>query len=85
MINQQDENNKLNNVLDALRVLSNLASHSTTLPPQEMWPKTRHIANYCDLNIYTSRRYLMKLVNNNQAQVSSGPINNSLRWYIIES
>lgn len=84
MVNQEDESNKLDRILDALRDLSNFACPPTSLPPQEVWPKTRHIANYCNLDIYTTRNYLMKLVNNNQAYVSSGTINNSLRWYIIE-
>ncbi|WP_257017915.1 faeA-like family protein [Serratia fonticola] len=85
MENQGNEirEREIERVLIALQVLCNLKCSSGILPPQELWPKTRHIANFCDMDIYTSRRYLMKLVRNNKVYMSDGLINNSLRWYIV--
>lgn len=82
MKNQHDGENSLGEILAALQTLSH-ADNSAPLPPEALWPKTRHIANYCNLSIYATRRYLMILVKMNKAHVSSGPIDNSLRWYIV--
>jgi hypothetical protein len=82
MKNQYDGSIEIEKVLAALQVLCNFKCPPATLPPQMLWPKTRYIADFCDMDIYTSRRYLMKLVKNNQAYMSAGIINNSLRWYI---
>lgn len=68
----------------ALQVLCDFECPPTTLPPQVQWPKTRHIADFCNMDIYTSRRYLIKLVKNNKAYMSNGLIKNSLRWYIAD-
>ncbi|MFV8908429.1 FaeA/PapI family transcriptional regulator [Serratia fonticola] len=69
---------ELNQVLAALQNLSppNAACN------EEMWPKTRHIAEVCNIDIYISRYYLMKLVKDKKALVSSKSISNSLRWYL---
>ncbi len=75
---------EIEKVLMALQVLCNYECSAPPLPSQILWPKTRHIADLCDMNIYTSRRYLMKLVKNNKAYMSAGLINNSLRWYIAD-
>lgn len=84
MANQQDKD--IDRILEALRVLSSSDCLPLTLPPQGLWPKTRDIANYCDLSIYSTRHYLMKLVHNHRAYVSAGLLHNSLRWwYIAES
>lgn len=69
-------------ILTALQVLSRVDYPSGTLPPQDKWPKTRDIADYCDTNIYVSRYYLMKLVKKKKAYVSSGADHKSLRWCI---
>lgn len=69
-------------VLTALQVLSHVDCPLGTLPPQDKWPKTRDIADYCDTNIYVSRYYLMKLVKKKKAHVSSMPDQKSLRWCI---
>ncbi|MFC0227465.1 FaeA/PapI family transcriptional regulator [Serratia aquatilis] len=82
MSNQSDSNKELIRVLTALRTLCDIKCSSTTLPPQSLWPKTRHIADYCGMDIYTSRRYLMKLAKSKKAYMSDGSINNSLRWHI---
>lgn len=79
---QQDRSDNLARVLVALQVLSNKGCANALLPPQDEWPTTRQIANYCNINIYDSRRYLMKLVKDKKAQVSSKSINNSLHWFI---
>ncbi|WP_422528795.1 faeA-like family protein [Serratia fonticola] len=73
---------RISRVLVALQTLCNADGLPATLPPQSLWPKTRHIADFCDMDIYTSRRYLIKLVKSNKAYKSNGPVNNSLRWYI---
>ncbi|HHX4812397.1 TPA: hypothetical protein ACVBYD_000704 [Yersinia enterocolitica] len=55
------------------------------MPPQNLWPKTRDIANICDISIYRSRTVLLTLVARGQVQVTAHSINNSLRWFIIEN
>ncbi|OMQ18953.1 FaeA/PapI family transcriptional regulator [Serratia oryzae] len=82
MTNKYNENNGMERVLMALQSFCNFTYPPDTLPPQELWPKTRHIADACNMDIYISRHYLMKLVKNNMAYMSTGSINNSLRWYI---
>ncbi|WP_431223565.1 hypothetical protein ACQ86O_26650 [Serratia sp. L9] len=82
---QQDSQDNLARVLVALQVLSNTNCSGATVPPQAEWPTTRQIANFCDINIYDSRRYLMKLVKDKKAWVSSRQISNSLHWFIIGS
>lgn len=84
MKNQCNSNDEMGRVLVALQTLCNVGCLPVTLPPQSLWPKTRHIADFCDMDIYTSRRYLMKLVKNNKAHMSEGSVNNSLRWYIVD-
>ncbi len=76
--------NKMQKVLMALRTLCDIQCQPMTLPSQILWPKTRQIANYCDMDIYATRRYLIKLVNKKQAYMSDGRINNTYRWYIID-
>lgn len=80
-----EKEKQLNNVLIALRVLCKNDSHHTTIPPQAQWPKTREVAEYCEMTIYLARYYLLRLVENKKAYVTSGALNNSLRWYIAES
>lgn len=83
MKNQCNKSRKMERILVALQTLCNFNCPTAMLPPPQMqWPKTRHIADLCDMDIYTSRRYLMKLVKNDKAYMSTGLINNSLRWYI---
>ncbi|MFC0226911.1 FaeA/PapI family transcriptional regulator [Serratia aquatilis] len=84
MKNHTNHDKKLSRVLLALQSLCSDEDASDTLPSPELWPKTRHIADYCGIDIYASRRYLMQLVKNHQAYVSSSAINNSLRWYIVK-
>ncbi|WP_447883598.1 faeA-like family protein [Serratia fonticola] len=84
MKNQCSDGSNLERVLMALQALCDFECSLKTLPPQVQWPKTRHIADFCNMDIYTSRRYLMKLVKNHKAYMSAGLINNSLRWYIAE-
>lgn len=71
-----------NKILAALKTLSCVDCPPDTLPPQDKWPKTRDIADYCDTSIYVSRYYLMKLVQKKKAYVSSRSDHKSLRWYI---
>lgn len=54
------------------------------MPPQNAWPKTRDIADICDISIYRSRSVLLALVARGKVQVTAHSINNSLRWFIIE-
>ncbi len=84
MEHQCNSSDKISRVLVALRALCNTERLPATLPPQSLWPKTRHIADLCDMDIYTSRRYLMGLVKSKKAYMSNGPVNNSLRWYIAD-
>lgn len=84
MKNQYDMSTEMCRVLSALQTLCNGSCPKVTLPVQAMWPKTRHIADYCDMDIYTTRHYLIKLVERNKAYMSSCSINNSLRWYIVD-
>lgn len=81
MANHKKGVEELNRVLAAL---GNLSPPNATCN-EEIWPKTRYIAELCDINIYIARYYLMKLVKEKKASVSSRSINNSLRWYITES
>ncbi|MDA5483380.1 hypothetical protein PGS49_22530 [Yersinia intermedia] len=55
------------------------------MPPQNLWPKTRDIADICDISIYRSRSVLLALVARGKVQVTAHSINNSLRWFIIEN
>ncbi|WET16061.1 FaeA/PapI family transcriptional regulator [Yersinia intermedia] len=55
------------------------------MPPQSAWPKTRDIADICDISIYSSRSVLLALVVRGKVQVTAHAINNSLRWFIIEN
>ncbi|OVZ85488.1 FaeA/PapI family transcriptional regulator [Yersinia intermedia] len=55
------------------------------IPPQSAWPKTRDIADLCDISIYLSRQVLLTLVARCKVQVTPHSINNSLRWFIIEN
>lgn len=80
MENYKKSQDKLNRVFVALRTLSPLESTRN----EELWPKTRDISDLCDINIYISRYYLMKLVKEKKAAVSEGIINNSKRWCITE-
>lgn len=82
--NNKTRQKQLNNVLIALRNLCQHDSHHTALPPQTQWPKTREVAEHCELTIYLARYYLLRLVENKKAYVTPGSINNSLRWYIAE-
>ncbi len=71
---------ELNRVHAALQALSPPSAACN----EALWPKTRQIAELCDINIYISRYCLMKLVKDKKAYVSPKSINNSLRWYIAE-
>ncbi len=75
---------KLNNILSALQDICIRNPNYTTLPPQEQWPKTREVAEYCGTTIYLARYYLMKLVDSNKAYVSPKSVNKSLRWFIAD-
>ncbi|MCW8114303.1 FaeA/PapI family transcriptional regulator, partial [Yersinia intermedia] len=55
------------------------------IPPQNLWPKTRDIANICAISIYRSRTVLLALVARGKVQVTAHSINNSLRWFVIEN
>ncbi|WP_051916919.1 MULTISPECIES: FaeA/PapI family transcriptional regulator [unclassified Serratia (in: enterobacteria)] len=81
----KEREKQLNNVLNALRTLCKKEVPHTTVPPQVNWPKTREIAEYCEITIYLARYYLLRLVDEKKAYVTSGALNNSLRWYIAES
>ncbi|WP_071882817.1 FaeA/PapI family transcriptional regulator [Chania multitudinisentens] len=74
----------LNNILVALRALCHRDIHQTTLPPTEQWPKTRDVAEHCEITIYIARYYLMQLVESNKVHVAPKSVDNSLRWYIAE-
>jgi hypothetical protein len=51
-------------------------------PPQyDEWPKTREIAEGCDISIYSARIYLLELEKDGKVLCSHKSINNSLRWY----
>ncbi|TQI82248.1 FaeA-like protein [Serratia fonticola] len=81
----KEREKQLNNVLIALQDLCKHDTHHTTIPPQTQWPKTREIAEYCEMTIYLARYYLLRLVENKQAYVTPTPLNNSLRWYVADS
>jgi hypothetical protein len=83
--NNKEREQQLNTVLNALRALCKHDVHHSTIPPQVNWPKTREIAEYCEITIYLARYYLLRLVNDKKAYVTSGALNNSLRWYIADS
>ncbi|MFJ1230498.1 faeA-like family protein [Yersinia proxima] len=51
-------------------------------PPVINWPKTRELADKAQLDIYTARLVLMKLVDENRAKMSDTKVMNSLRWFI---
>ena len=73
------------NMLNALARLCSARMSSfegSLLPPPELWPKTREMADQCDENIYTTRTLLLTLVKEGKVYISSHPINNSLRWFI---
>ncbi len=78
------EDKQLEKILSALQKLCNNYDHQgvLVLPPENQWPKTREIAEYCDVTIYIARHYLMKLVEKKKAYVTATLVNNSLRWYI---
>lgn len=80
----KEREKQLNNVLNALQTLCRKDVHHSAIPPQVNWPKTREIAEYCEITIYLARYYLLRLVENKKAYVTSGALNNSLRWYIAE-
>lgn len=80
----KERDKQLNRVLTALQNLCKRDNHHTSIPPQIQWPKTREIAEYCEITIYLARYYLLRLVENKKAYVTSGALNNSLRWYIAE-
>lgn len=80
----KERETQLNRVLSALQNLCQRDNHHTPIPPQLQWPKTREIAEYCEMTIYLARYYLLRLVENKKAYVTSGSLNNSLRWYIAE-
>ncbi|CFQ48093.1 faeA-like family protein [Yersinia alsatica] len=71
-------------------VLGILAEHcnvlkeqfTETLPPVTSWPKTRELADKAQLDIYTARLVLMKLVDEDRAKMSETKVMNSLRWFI---
>ncbi|AHG20036.1 hypothetical protein Z042_10625 [Chania multitudinisentens RB-25] len=52
------------------------------LPPMEMWPKTRELADQCGVNIYVARTLLLALEKEGKVHCSHRSINNSLRWYV---
>lgn len=56
---------------------------SESLPPVTNWPKTRELADKAQLDIYTARLVLMKLVDENRAKMSETKVMNSLRWFIV--
>ena len=51
-------------------------------PPVINWPKTRELADKAQLDIYTARLVLMKLVDENRAKMSDTKVMNSFRWFI---
>ncbi|MBS0055612.1 faeA-like family protein [Yersinia sp. Marseille-Q3913] len=57
---------------------------SESVPPVESWPKTRELADKAQLDIYTARLVLMKLVAENRAKMSETKVLNSLRWFIAQ-
>lgn len=76
---------QINKVLSALYDLCQSEQNHTSLPPQVQWPKTREIAEYCEITIYRARYYLLRLVEKEKAYVNYDAINNSLRWYITDN
>ncbi|CFQ34977.1 MULTISPECIES: hypothetical protein [Yersinia] len=55
-----------------------------SVPPVDSWPKTRELADKAQLDIYTARLVLMKLVDENRAKMSETKVLNSLRWFIAQ-
>ena len=55
---------------------------SESPPPVINWPKTRELADKAQLDIYTARLVLMKLVDENRVKMSETKVMNSLRWFI---
>ncbi|MDN0094733.1 faeA-like family protein [Yersinia rohdei] len=53
-------------------------------PPVIHWPKTRELADKAQLDIYTARLVLMKLVDEDRAKMSETKVLNSLRWFIAQ-
>ncbi|CNH14572.1 Uncharacterised protein [Yersinia aldovae] len=55
-----------------------------SLPPVVNWPKTRELADKAQLDIYTARLVLMKLVDENRVKMSETKVMNSLRWFTAQ-
>ncbi|WP_241390410.1 MULTISPECIES: FaeA/PapI family transcriptional regulator [Serratia] len=56
-------------------------NYSLSLP--ETWPTTREIADFCEMDIYRARYFLLKLVKAGLIEMKTSNINNSLRWCCI--
>lgn len=72
-------------VYAALSTLCAARAPDGGIPPQDRWPKTRDIADLCDISIYISRNVLLALVACGRVQVTPHSINNSLRWFIMKN
>ncbi|WP_337263548.1 MULTISPECIES: hypothetical protein [unclassified Serratia (in: enterobacteria)] len=73
---------KKRQMLKALQGLCALHMTQETLPPPELWPKTRELADRCGENIYVARTLLLALEKEGEVCCTHRSINNSLRWFI---
>lgn len=68
--------------LDIYKTLLSLVPIIKSPPPQyDAWPKTRVIADACDISIYSARVYLLELKKDGKVLCSHKKINKSLHWY----
>lgn len=54
----------------------------TSLSHPETWPSTREIAEFCDMDIYRARYWLLKLLDLGLIDTQERSINNTLRWRV---
>lgn len=63
--------------------LLSLIEESKSMPEMYCkWVKTRAVADYCDMSIYSARVYLIALEREGRIIKSSEQLNNSLGWHI---
>lgn len=56
-------------------------ANAKPLPDMSQWPKTRELADACDVDIYTARLLLLLLEKEGKALCSHRSIRNSFRWF----
>lgn len=72
-------------ILSALKTMCSeyaAIEKSLLLPPVDVWPKTRDLADRCGESIYSARSLLIALENEGKIHCFHRRISNSLRWFI---